>query len=155
MNKNREQAKGLPGVKTAEGKEKIRGNAFKHGLRSDSLVISPRLQETTEDYDSLVMDLQKSLQPQNPFEDFCTHSMAKAIFRLRRAEKLEAGLLREEVDIMTGQKCLVVSRVDHFDLLLRYRAALNNEVTRALGAIQTYRHSRFIYILSVMGEDLF
>jgi hypothetical protein len=135
------------GVKTPEGKQKVRYNSFKHGLRSNALVTAPSvLGETQEEYDQLFEDLKVSICPQSPFEEFCVHSIAKAMFKLRRAEALEASALYErtpsfEWDMVKrdSRPTLGISDSSQLELVMRYRIALNNEITKALSSIHNYR----------------
>lgn len=129
-------------------KARVRLNSFKHGLRSNSLVVAPNsLEESQGEYDSLVCSLNAIIKPLNVFEEHCVHSLAKAMYRLRRADALEAGLFtsldsRYDFDVFSKSKSpsLDLKNPAKLDLVLRYRASISNEITKALSAIHTYRN---------------
>lgn len=133
------------GPKTLEGKNSISQNAFKHGLRSQSLVVQPLVfTETQDEYNSLHQGLVASIKPQSTFEDFCVHNIAKAIFRLRRADNLEASLFNTykpymEIFDQADTTRINIREPELLDLIIRYRTSLNNEVTRAMNTLQTFR----------------
>jgi len=149
------------GVKTPEGKQAISQNAFKHGLRSSALVNIPKLhEESLREYESLVQDLEESIKPKSKFENFCIHSVAKAMFKLRRVDALEAAQFtsvdsRFEGNIFNfgmtdDQQLLDIKSVDKIDLILRYKAALNNEISKGMSSIYSFRN---YFQLDLFGND--
>jgi len=90
------------GVKTSEGKAIVRYNALKHGLLAKEVVITVgEGAENQEEFNGLLIDLKTQLQPEGTLEEMLVEKIAVAYWRLRRAYKYEAGLIREELDNAT------------------------------------------------------
>lgn len=140
-------------------KDKVRNNSFKHGLRSSSLVVAPNnLEESQSEYEALVESLNAIIKPKGVFEEHCIHAIAKGMYRLRRADALEAGLFissdnRFDFGVFSEGKSSVLDLKNpaKLDLVLRYRSTISNEITRALSAIHTFRNC-FQYDLFEKGE---
>jgi hypothetical protein len=87
------------GVKTPEGKEIVRYNALKHGLLAREAVITVgEGAENPDEFAALLEDLSMQLQPQGVMEGMLVEKMAVAYWRLRRANRYEVGLIRDELD---------------------------------------------------------
>lgn len=129
------------GVKSEEGKNIVRYNSFKHGLCSKTLISEVKeLEESLEQYNSLESSLMAALKPTNAFEQACIEAMAKAQFKLKRADILEADQFSSDMDFFQGRMFLDIRNKDTFDLILRYRASLNNEISRNFDSIVKYRN---------------
>jgi len=90
------------GVKTAKGKEIARYNALKHGLLAKEAVIT--IGEGAEDpneFNTLVDALTAQFKPEGSLEAILVEKIAVAYWRLRRAYRYEAGLIRRELDTVT------------------------------------------------------
>jgi hypothetical protein len=100
---NRENAfKG--GVKTEEGKTIVKYNALKHGLLSKEVIITTgEGAENPEEFNGFLDDLGKQLQPQGTLEELLVEKIAVSYWRLRRACRYEAGLIRDELDDVTDK----------------------------------------------------
>lgn len=136
---NRENAK-LAGVKTENGKSISRFNSFKHGLRAEALLSkSENLKESEEEYLLIVEGLRNSLKPQNYFEESLLESMAKAQFKLRRFDVLEATSIEKNLrkfgSIWEAEAEL--SRLSNF---LKYKQSLEAQFYRALEFFHRHRH---------------
>ena len=90
------------GVKTPEGKEIVKYNALKHGLLAKEAVITVGDgTESPEEFNALLEDLKTQLEPEGTLEEMLLEKMAVSYWRLRRAYRYEAGLLRNELDNAT------------------------------------------------------
>lgn len=88
---NRINAQKSTGPRTAEGKERSKFNAVRHGLDAKSLVIPGEDPAEVQDYlDGIVA----ALAPRDEFEaDLCSR-MAKLSWKLLRAERVEPTVIR-------------------------------------------------------------
>ena len=90
------------GVKTPEGKEIVKYNALKHGLLAKEAVITVGDgTESPEEFNALLEDLKTQLKPEGTLEEMLVEKMAVSYWRLRRAYRYEAGLIRNELDNAT------------------------------------------------------
>jgi hypothetical protein len=94
---NRANAKKSTGPRTSEGKRRSSRNAVKHGLLSDHLVITAG-PERPEDFRALLADLQGELRPKTAIERALVERIASCLWRLRRAQRFEAGAISESLD---------------------------------------------------------
>jgi hypothetical protein len=87
------------GVKTPEGKAIAKYNALKHGLLAKEVVVT--VGEGAEDpteFAALSQKLVSQFQPQGTVEEMLVEKIAVAYWRLRRAYRYEAGLIRLELE---------------------------------------------------------
>ena len=90
------------GVKTTEGKAIVKYNALKHGLLAQEVVITVgEGAENPEEFNSFLGDLKTQLSPEGVLEEMLVEKIAVAYWRLRRAYRYEAGLIRQELDTAT------------------------------------------------------
>ena len=95
---NRQNAQ-LGGVKTPEGKEIVKYNALKHGLLAKEIVITiGDGAENPEEFNALIEDLSTQFKPVGVLEEMLVEKIAVAYWRLRRAYRYEAGLIRDKLD---------------------------------------------------------
>jgi hypothetical protein len=95
---NRQNAQ-LGGVKTPEGKEIVKYNALKHGLLAKEIFIPVgEGAENPEEFNALIEALDTQFKPVGALEEMLVEKIAVAYWRLRRAYRYEAGLIREELD---------------------------------------------------------
>lgn len=78
------------GVKTAEGKAVVSQNAIKHGLTSGMVVLPS---ENREEFIGLCNRLNAELNPVGELERFWVDRIAKLMWRLRRCDQAEMGLM--------------------------------------------------------------
>jgi hypothetical protein len=91
---NRENAKRSTGPQTAKGKAVSSQNAIRHGLLSSKLLLDD---EDPAEFDALLLDLQRSLNPVSVVEDALVERIALSLWRQRRlvaAETAEITLQR-------------------------------------------------------------
>jgi hypothetical protein len=121
------------GPKTAVGKARSAQNALKHGLRAEKFVVVRG--ESPEEFAALETALAAELAPDGVLQGLLAGRIARAAWRLERAERIEAELFeRHGYDNASLGLALIrdgnSSRA--FDTLLRYRGSALAELWRAL-----------------------
>jgi hypothetical protein len=94
---NRQNALKSTGPNTAEGKQRSRRNALRHGFTAET-VIEPL--ESPEEYRTFEDAIVSEYLPQTPVEQELVHRLASLFWRLRRANSIETGLLRMQSEIL-------------------------------------------------------
>jgi hypothetical protein len=125
------------GPRTAAGKAKSARNALKHGLCAKRLLIVP--EEDAAAFEALQAQLLAELAPVGALQAVLAERIVSAVWRLRRADRLEAEVLafrRAE----NGDLGLALMRDGNgtrsFETVLRYRNAAIAEFLRAHKAFQ-------------------
>jgi hypothetical protein len=112
------------GPKTPEGKTRSAQNALKHGLRAQKYVVLP--EEDAAGFAALEAALEGELAPEGALQSILVGRIARAAWRLERAERIEVVLF-EERHFPTGTLGLALIRDGNgtrsFETLLRYRGA--------------------------------
>ena len=157
---NRENAKKSTGPRTDEGKARSSKNAIKHGLLARDAVMAG---EDPAEYDRCFQELEENLFPKNAIEFCLVRQIADSEWRLRRIERLEAGLCTNHSTstsrfarkhypdtILPGRngenQLLGKSMEDHTQSLTnlaRYRTMTSRDITRALRMIRQLRKDEF------------
>jgi hypothetical protein len=88
---NRRNARKSTGPRSEEGKAKVSRNRLVHGLRASYHVLVG--DETFEDVEAFTRSVCEDLKPEGPLETEIAERMATCLWRLRRVERIEAGLL--------------------------------------------------------------
>ena len=86
---NRRNAQRSTGPKTPEGKDAVRLNATKHGLRSQEVLLPG---EDADALKKLDENLRAELQPVGELENLLVDGIVAAHWRLRRLRRVEAGI---------------------------------------------------------------
>ncbi len=86
---NRRNALKSTGPKTPEGKNLVRLNAVRHGLRAEEILIAGEEQDSLEE---LGERLRAELQPVGELENLLVDRIVAAYWRLRRAGRVESGI---------------------------------------------------------------
>ena len=110
---NRRNALKSTGPTSANGKERARRNALRHGFTAE-IVLEPL--ENPEDYRAFEAAILSEYLPQTPVEQELVRRLASLFWRLRRATSIETGLLRMQSEI-----------------LLAFRSSRHRKVTQAEG----------------------
>jgi hypothetical protein len=121
------------GPRTPEGKARSARNALKHGLRAQKYVVLP--DEDAAEFAALEAALIDELAPQGVLQSILVRRIARAAWRLERAERLEAEVLavRRYGDADLGLALIRDGNgTRSFDTLLRYRGAAMAEFMRSL-----------------------
>src|ERR687889_1152453 len=91
---NRQNALKSTGPKTPEGKDAVRLNANKHGLRSQEVLLPGEDPEALKELDE---NLRAELQPVGELENLLVDGIVAAHWRLRRLRRVEAGIFAWEL----------------------------------------------------------
>jgi hypothetical protein len=90
---NRRNATRSTGPKTEEGKQAIKGNAWKHGLAAKNMLYSPMRHEDHNAFHEMRSELMQSWQPAGLKEEQLVDMIASAYNRMQRLEKIESGYM--------------------------------------------------------------
>jgi hypothetical protein len=88
---NRRNAQLSTGPVTAEGKQRSRGNALRHGLTAETIIGAL---EDAEDYAAFEMAVTTDFEATSAVERELVLRLASLLWRLRRATAIESGLFR-------------------------------------------------------------
>ena len=88
---NNENSKKSTGAKTHTGKAAVARNALKHGLRAKEVVIQG---EDPDEFKAFSEALYEQIGPEGALERHLADRVASCLWRLRRADKLEAAVFR-------------------------------------------------------------
>ena len=91
---NRRNAQRSTGPNTPEGKDAVRLNATKHGLRSQEVLLPGEDEEALKELDE---NLRAELQPVGELENLLVDGIVAAHWRLRRLRRVEAGIFAYEL----------------------------------------------------------
>jgi hypothetical protein len=94
---NRRNALKSTGPTSANGKDRARRNALRHGFTADT-VLEPL--ENPEDYRAFEAAILSEYLPETPVEQELVRRLASLFWRLRRATSIETGLLRMQAEIL-------------------------------------------------------
>jgi hypothetical protein len=128
------------GPKTAEGKARSAQNALKHGFRAQKFVVVG--DESPREFAALEAALVEELAPEGALQSLLAARIARAAWRLERAERIEAELFAREMKGLfdDGDLGLALIRDGNgaraFDTLLRYRGTTLAELWRALRTLK-------------------
>ena len=86
---NRQNAARSTGPRTKPGKARSSGNALKHGLSAEQVVM---LDENPAAFEALRSELFEHYQPTDPVAEHLVEQVAACIWRLRRVPEIEAGI---------------------------------------------------------------
>jgi hypothetical protein len=124
------------GPQTLEGKTRSSRNALRHGLCAEKFAVVDG--ESAEAFAAFEAALIADLAPDGALQTLLAGRIARAAWRLERAERIEAELFAREMKGLfdDGDLGLALIRDGNgaraFDVLLRYRGAAQAEFARAL-----------------------
>ncbi|MGH6915267.1 MAG: hypothetical protein ACREH3_16380, partial [Geminicoccales bacterium] len=125
------------GPKTPQGKARSAQNALKHGLRAERFTVVG--DEDEDDYDAHERALLDELAPEGALQTLLAERIARAAWRLARADVIEA-MLFDRLTCTDGDLGLALIRDGNntrsFETLLRYRAAAQAELMRMLRTLK-------------------
>ncbi len=128
------------GPNTPEGKARASRNALKHGLCAGHHVVVEG--ESPEAFVAFEAALVADLAPAGALQILLAGRIARAAWRLERAERIEAELFARQMDGPFGEGDLGLALIRDgngaraFDTLLRYRGAAQAELARTLRTAQ-------------------
>lgn len=122
------------GPKTPGGKARSAQNALTHGLRAENFVVVG--DEDAQEFAALESALIDELAPDGALQQLLAKRIARAVWRLERAERIEGELFDHHGDDGDDGFGLSLVRAGNgsraFDTLLRYRGTALAELWRAL-----------------------
>jgi hypothetical protein len=131
------------GPKTPEGKARSAQNALKHGLRAQKHLVLPS--EDAAEFAALEAALMEELAPEGALQSALAQRVVAAVWRLERAERLEAELFARN-HLAGGSLGLALIRdcngARSFDTLLRYRGGTLAELWRTLRTLKALQAER-------------
>jgi hypothetical protein len=131
------------GPRTPEGKARSAQNALKHGLRAQKFVVVG--DENPQEFAALETALSEELAPEGALQAVLAGRIARAAWRLERAERIEAELFGHH---LRGERNLGLALLRDgngaraFDTLLRYRGTTLAELWRALRLLKALQAER-------------
>jgi hypothetical protein len=98
---NRRNALVSTGPQTEAGKKRSRGNAVRHGLTAETVIVGL---EDAEDYKAFELSVTSDFDVQTAVERELVLRLASLLWRLRRAAAIETGLLQIQSEIQREAK---------------------------------------------------
>jgi hypothetical protein len=151
-----QQNSSLAGVKTDQGKCKVRFNALKHGLSaSHTLAFKESFSETYETYLEILEGFTSSLVPRNFFEASLVEQMARAYFKLQRCEYMEKLCFTEDRDLFSlSIETKMETKMDSLKQIQvsRYRSQIEGQFYRAKNALLQYRSPKQLDLFCNEGD---
>lgn len=154
---NRKNAGKSTGPRTAEGKDRSRLNALKHGLRAEHVVVLKGPDpENPEEFDALQEGLLADRQPCGVLEQMLVERLAVGFWRLRRAYRFEAEsiaqankpnpvleMLAEHMPLPVGERgTQILPTKANMDKLVRYESMIDRELLRTLAQLRLLQQQR-------------
>jgi hypothetical protein len=140
------------GPKTEDGKARSSQNALKHGLRAERFVLLP--DEDAAEFLAKEAALIEDLAPEGALEEILVRRIARATWRLSRADRIEAELFAQK-RYGDGDLGLALIRDGNgacaFPTLFRYRGAAEAELWRALKALKALQAERAEMAAAAIG----
>jgi hypothetical protein len=96
-NANRRNALQSTGPRTENGKRRSRCNSYRHGLTAETVIVG--LEDAAE-YGAFESEIVTEYDPKSVVERELTRRLASLLWRLRRANLIEGGLLSIHAEIM-------------------------------------------------------
>jgi hypothetical protein len=94
---NRLNALKSTGPRTAEGKQRSRQNALRHGLTAETVITAL---EQADDYRTFETNIASDYQPSSAVERELVSRLASVLWRLRRSTRIETGLFEMQGELM-------------------------------------------------------
>jgi hypothetical protein len=117
---NRKNALRSTGPKTLRGKRNVSRNAIKHGILAREVVLTAGDgEESQEDFDALIEDLENYYQPVGVVEELLVQAIAAALWRKARILRAESGEIRLRLDAAEAERMRRNSDKGNFDLALQ------------------------------------
>ena len=136
---NRRNAGKSTGPRTAAGKAVASQNALSHGLTAEQIVL---FDERPEELARFRAALRQALDPADEMEEQLAERITLCAWRLRRAARLEAGLVNSEAEDTRSRGwrpkvgSAFKSAAFGLDLTSRYEAALDRSLRRAYALLE-------------------
>ncbi len=128
---------GPTGPRSVRGKSKVRRNATKHGIFSETIL---KGRESRSEYQALLAGLTENFQAEGIMEELLVQKLCTLFWRQRRLLRAECAEISEFTDLM-GRDTLIPAP-DVLDLLLRYEANLDRSFDRTLSQLERLQRIR-------------
>jgi hypothetical protein len=131
------------GPTTQDGKARSAQNALKHGFRAQKHMVLPG--ENAAEFAELEAALIEELAPEGALQAALARRVVSAVWRLSRAERLEAELFAENHLVGRSLGLALIRDCNEaraFDTLLRYRGGTLAEFWRALRTLKALQAER-------------
>jgi len=112
---NRRNALMSTGPQTEAGKKRSRGNAVRHGLTAETVIVGL---EDAEDYKAFELSVTSDFDVQTAVERELVLRLASLLWRLRRAAAIETGLLQIQSEIQREAKQALATQLQRHDRVL-------------------------------------
>jgi hypothetical protein len=132
-------SKKATGPRTAQGKERSKGNATKHGIFS-AIVVLP--DESRDDFEALLLGLQKDFNPKGALEGTLVEKLATLFWRYRRVLNLERTEFPKPREVNFLESLNSTAPPPKFDQLVRYEISLDRSIDRTLTQIERFQRIR-------------
>ena len=121
---------GATGPRTAQGKERSKRNALKHGIFSQAALLKD---ESRAEYDALLNDLRENLQPEGALEEALVEKLALGTWRLRRLIIAETAEIQNAIGFLAwGAEQRQADRSNNIsEYNIRYEGGLIRQITNA------------------------
>jgi hypothetical protein len=123
------------GPRTPEGKAIAARNAFRHGLRSEDIVVP---QEAIQDWEDFRSDIIDALAPVGALEGELAERVASLLWRLRRVPHAEA----ERIAVMHRVHRSVLPDLASLQAFSRYEAHLNRQLVHTMHELEALQQRR-------------
>ncbi len=164
LDANRANARSSTGPKTAQGKARSAVNNFRHGFRSQSVLVPG---DDPAEYQALLDELREHFEPEDLTEDRCVREMADADWRLRHVRRYQESLLAGKIEELRKNRsgddpillqALAVDALHRecssFLQLFRYENKFERQYDKAYHYWETYQESRSRNQRRPTGKDL-
>jgi hypothetical protein len=155
---NRVNAKKSTGPRTGRGRARASLNRLLHGLRASTPVLPG---EDPSELEALANQVTSEVQPQGVVEAFMAERVAIGMWRLRRAERAELGVLAGrllEVEAQRAHRDRSGCEMDAFEQPIVYEAlitdeAVHREATAQLAEIESAQEDDLPTLGRAMAKD--
>src|SRR5437879_8187552 len=153
---NRLNAQKSTGPNTPEGRDAVRFNALRHGLRAKHAVLE---NENEQEFQEMLAAFEAEHQPTGPTENLLVQQMVMAAWRLKRLRAIETGLFTLRMYDLSKQTQSVYAQLPEIERqasaflednrgcgaiekLSRYETRIERSFYRALHELQRLRKDR-------------
>jgi hypothetical protein len=123
---NRRNARKSTGPKTQKGKDAVRLNATKHGLRSQEVLLPGEDGEALKELDE---NLRAELQPVGELENLLVDGIVAAHWRLRRLRRVESGIFAWQLYEELAERAQQEAQTYEYNLLAEAYAKQDITIT--------------------------
>ena len=141
-----------PGPQTPGGKERSKLNAVKTGIFAKVVLAAKGFNESRNDFEKLLADLQESVRPRDNFEQILVENLALQYFRLARLYQADAEVapllfknVREKFEdngsdlaLLNGESANA-GKLPAAELLMRYETGIWRQIDRILERLDHWR----------------